>query len=266
MKTHATPLMYPTSKEEEDRWGFDVFKPKGQPMAWIIDWESVGPGFGLPDDRVMEVVQFKVDQNLAALTADDLAAAVGYMGKFLYHIQYKNQESLFGEEAALKVAHGLGTDMGLRGWKLMEERYGRPVPLDKIAWYQDIVHMFYGPDCQAYAWFDSEKTICARYRCFFSPPKGMEHQAKYCRRQDDGYTEGYMRVDPKLYAVRAISIGDNCCTTRCVHVWTYRKEVIDRLPDDIKATISETTKKLLREVWGIRSCNHTFGFIFPPPA
>ena len=40
MKEKMTPLAYPTTKEEENRWGFDVYKPESTPMAWVLDWKS----------------------------------------------------------------------------------------------------------------------------------------------------------------------------------------------------------------------------------
>lgn len=36
MKSKPTPIPYPTTKEEEYKWGFDIHKPEGTPMARVM--------------------------------------------------------------------------------------------------------------------------------------------------------------------------------------------------------------------------------------
>lgn len=247
MKQFATPVLYPTTKaEEETRWGFDVYKPKGTPQAWIMDWPSASAGFGLPIERLKEVVEFRIGTDISALTVDDCFAGHAMMYKLMWHNMINAVERQHGEEATIEFARGFGYPMGERGWKLLQERFGTPIPLDKIIWYQDVAHLLYGPDTHAYSWFDEEKSVCTRTRCLFRPPKGMEKNGKYCRVFDDAYVEGYMNVEPDLYCVRVPDLGDDAKGPRCIHMWTYKKEVVDNLPDEIKVKVPETTKVVLR--------------------
>lgn len=52
MQNHMTLIAYPTIPEEEKRWGFDVWRPEGMPMAWVLDWKAAKIGWGLADERV----------------------------------------------------------------------------------------------------------------------------------------------------------------------------------------------------------------------
>ena len=251
MKKQITPVAYPTSKEEEFRWGFDVYKPVGIPRAWIIDWDSASAGFGVPEQRVEDVIKFKTGEDLSSLTVDDVFAGHTQMFKIHWHTQFLAAKKVAGEEVAKKIAFEVGDPLGARGWQFLQERFGKPVPLDKIVWYQDIAHMLYGPDTHAYSWCDEEKSICCRTRCLFHPPKGMEGSAIYCRIFDTAYIEAYMMVEPDLLCIRVPDLKDDSSGPRCIHMWTYNKAVINNLPANLKALIPDTSKKLLRE----KGCN-----------
>jgi hypothetical protein len=253
MKSYLTPIVYPTSKEEEFKWGFDVFKPQGTPMAWVIDWESGSAGYGLPWERVKEVAQFKVSEDLSKLTVDEIFAAHTYMFKLQWHSIFKTIENRYGVKEARQIARDLGYPMGKRGWTLLMERFGSPVPLDKAAWYQDIAHLLYGPDTHAYSWTDGEKSVCARTRCLFHQPEEMESNSVYPRSFCDAYIEAYMDVEPGLFCVRSPhycldpDVQGEDDGKRCVHIWTYEKSIIDAMPEKWKAAIPPTTKEVLRK-------------------
>jgi hypothetical protein len=251
MKEKMTPLAYPTTKEEENRWGFDVYKPESTPMAWVLDWKSASAGFGVTAERTKQVAQFKSGEDLSQLTVDDCFAGHSFMFKLHWHTTFKAITTKYGLPAAMDIAWGLGYPLGERGWKLLQERFGSPVPLEKIVWYQDIAHLLYGPDTHAYSWCDERKSVCSRTRCLFRPPEGMEECAAYCRHFDTAYIDAYMAVEPKLLCVRVPDLGEKGKGHKCVHMWTYDRKVVEALPDKLKSLIPDSTKKLL-EKKGVR--------------
>jgi len=246
MKEKMTPVAYPTTKEEEIRWGFDVFKPKGLPMCWITDWKGASAGFGLSPERVAEVVEFRTGEDLSQLSVDDVFAGHTQMFKMHWHTLLNGVETMCGGDMPQKVARELGYPLGARGWKLLQERFGSPVPLEKIVWYQDFAHLLYGPDTHGYSWCDKEKSVCCRTRCLFRPPKGMESCARNCRTFDNAYIEAYMEVEPDLLCVRVPDLGDDSSGERCVHLWTYDKALVEELPIELKEVIPDSTKQVLR--------------------
>ena len=54
-----------------------------------------------------------------------------------------------------------------------------------------------------------------------------------------------MAAEPTLYMVRAPDLGDKAEGSRCFHLWTYDKTVIERLSKYIKDQVPETTRKVL---------------------
>ncbi len=247
MKKQLTPIAYPTTPEEDFRWGFDVYKPVSTPKAWVLDWDSASAGFGISEERVQDVIQFKTGEDLSQLTVDDVFAGHTQMFKIHWHTQFKAAEKVAGKEVARKIAFEVGDPLGARGWEFLQKSFGKPVPLDKIVWYQDIAHMLYGPDTHAYSWCDEEKSICCRTRCLFRPPKGMEHSACYCRIFDTAYIEAYMKVEPDLLCLRVPDLSDDSSGPRCIHMWTYTKSVVENLPDNLKVLIPETSIKILED-------------------
>jgi hypothetical protein len=173
------------------------------------------------------------------------------MFKLHWHHQFKAVEAKYGEEGWRELARGLGYPLGDRGWRLLQERFGSPVPLEKIVWYQDIAHMLYGPDTHAYSWCDEVKSICSRTRCLFRPTADMLDCARYCRLFDTSYIEAYMDVEPDLLCIRTPDLTDGGTGPKCVHMWTYEKEVVEKLEDKYKALLRDSTKKLL-EKKGVR--------------
>jgi hypothetical protein len=75
----------------------------------------------------------------------------------------------------------------------------------------------------------------------------MESCAKYCRACDDGSIEGYMAVEPELLCIRVPDLGDEASEPRCIHMWTYEKEIVECLSGDLKERIPVSTRKLLQQ-------------------
>lgn len=245
MKTELSPIPYPTTKAEEYKWGFDIYRPEGVPMAWIMDWTSAGAGYGVSSQRTMEVLRFKVGVDLSQISVDEMAAALSMRLKLQWHGFWKTLEDKFGAAKAVEVGREMSHPNGRTMWKRIQNNFGTPVPLDKIIWYQDVTHLLSGPTMRAYSWCDERKSVCTRVECAMRPPKGMEECARYCRVCDDASIEGYMAVDPDLFCVRVPDLGDRAEEPRCVHMWTYDKKVVESLPDVLKERIPETTRKVL---------------------
>jgi hypothetical protein len=56
-----------------------------------------------------------------------------------------------------------------------------------------------------------------------------------------------MQCEPTLLTARLVDIGEEGSTARCVHLWTYSPKVFDGLPEDCKANIRATTRRVLKE-------------------
>jgi hypothetical protein len=246
MKSRLSPLTYPTTKEEEFKWGFDVYKPEGTPMAWIMDWSSAGPGYGISHQRAQELLEFNVPEDLSQLTVDEVVAALSSRWAMSVVERWRFMVRLLGETKATELLNtrtpGSHSEVI---WKRLQQKFDSPLPLDKIIWYQDIIHIFGGPGHKAYSWCDDKKAVCCRSECALRPPKGQEEQAKWCRLACNGATDGYMAAEPTLYMVRAPDLGDKAEGSRCFHLWTYDKTVIEKLSEYIKDQVPETTRKVL---------------------
>lgn len=247
MKAYPTVINYPPlSKEEEDRWGFEVYKPTGTPKAFVLDWPSVGPGWGVPWERVEEIARFQVPTDLSKLTVDETYACLARQMKFQWHNFFNQIEKMDGVEYALKVARALGDECGRKGWTSVHGRLGNDVSPEGMAWYQDIAHMLYGPDTHAYCWFDDKKAVCSRPRCAFRPPAGMEPNAKYCVAFDYAYIEAYMEIDKRLLTFMGPHLGDDGCQGKCVHIWTYDPDEASAVSDEVKAKLPDSIVKTLK--------------------
>jgi len=156
-------------------------------------------------------------------------------------------EDRYHEEGWRAISRMWGNFVGESYWKLVRKKFGSPVPVDRIIWYQDIAHMFFGPDTHAYSWCDEAKAVCARQRCLFRPMLGMQSCAKFCRVFDDAIVEAYMEIEPDLICMRTPDLGDDGTGERCVHMWTYEKEVVEKLDDKYKVLIPDSTKKVLEK-------------------
>lgn len=252
MKDRLTPVPYPTSSEEEYKWGFDVYKPDRTPMAWLIDWSSPSSGWGISPQQVMEILQFKVDLGfLSGISVDEHIATLSSRLGQMFHGFLKALHDELGIEKTVQIARNMAYPGGEAKWRCIQATFGSPVPLDKIAWYQDLDHLITGPPGRPYAWCDNRKTVVTRLECTERPPQGMEEWARYCRVCDDAFCEGYMVAEPDLLVIRVPDIGDLAEEQRCIHMFTYDREVVETLPDDLKNRIPETTKKVL-EAKGIR--------------
>ena len=245
MKTVPTPVPFPTTKKEEEKWGFDIWKPKGAPLAWVLDWESVEAGSGVKAERLDEIREFRVDNDLSELCSDDLFATCSDKMRHLWNNTARMHEKMHGESSTTEFVRAIGSLYGPNVWRFLRQKWGSPVPLDGLAWYQDYVHMQYGPSSKPYTWFDEEKVVCARLECRLRPPKGLESNVKYCLAYDDAVMEVYMENEPTLFCLMGPHM-DERGQGRCVHIWTYNMALIDNLPGAVRPCVRETVKKVLR--------------------
>ena len=249
MKDKPSPVAFPASDEDASRWGFDILQPVGAPMAWVHDWKGHMPGFNRPLQGGMDLVALleAIQGDLSKLRSDDLFAAFCFFYKADTFELLEGFEQAVGREQVMQVLRERGLKAGSRAWMGNQRMYGNPLPLDKIALFQDTAHTLFGPNMQTYTWFDDEKVVCSRTDCSFSPPGDAREKAYLCRSLCGGMTDAYMQCEPGLLTARLVDIGEEGKTTRCVHLWTYTPEVFDKLPEDCRANVPETTRKVLGE-------------------
>jgi len=275
MKNQLTEIPYPTSAEEEYRWGFDLYPPVGTPRAWIVDWDGAAPGFSVSESDADRVLTYQNGTDLNDITVDEIFAAHSMFTKQHWHSTVAAIESVCGAEDTASIATELGRLLGIRTWELAQSKFGENVSIERTAWHQDIAHLLSGCGNQAYAWFDDEKMVVARTNCFLRPPDGMEATATYCRDFDDAHIEAYMAVESDLLIasigcccqVKVDSIPDGDGTRvqlrdarmgeiptsesmdggRAIHLWTYSRDVISNLPDDVKAHVSPSMRNVLAQ-------------------
>ena len=185
--------------------------------------------------------------DLSKLRADDVMAALCVMYRKDVFGLFEEIETEVDRETAMKIARSYGVKAGSLGWMNTQGQHGTPVPLDKIALYQDLAHTLYGPNMQPNTWFDDEKVVCSRTDCSFAPNAEKREMAAYCRALCGGMTDGYMQCEPTLLTARLVDIGDGGETTRCAHLWTYTPEVFEGLSGNCRANIPETTRRVLGE-------------------
>jgi hypothetical protein len=188
-----------------------------------------------------------MDSDLSRLKVDDVMAALCLMYRKDLFGLFEEIEAETDRETALRIARSYGIKAGSLGWMSTQGQHGQPVPLDKTALYQDLAHTLYGPSMQPNTWFDDEKVACSRTDCTFGPLAEKRGLAVYCRSLCGGMTDGYMQCEPTLLTARLVDIGEKGRTGRCVHLWTYRPEVFDRLPQECRVNLPETTREALRQ-------------------
>ncbi len=247
MKTKPSPLPYPSSKEEEFRWGFDIYQPEGTPLAWVTDWSCPNPGWGVTPERAMEILAFQVGEDLSKIPIDEWLAALSMLTKMTYQIFYNTLQANLGVEKAAEIARNIGLPGGQMQWSALQSRFGSPVPLEKIIWYQDFFHILSGPTMRPHSWCDGKKAVVSRTQCTNKPPEGMDDNIRYCRACCDASLEGYMTAEPELLMIRVPTVGDTAKEPRCIHLFTYDKEVIENLPQNLKRRIPRTTRKMLAD-------------------
>jgi len=249
MKKEPSPVAFPTNDEQAKLWGFDILEPVGAPMAWVHDWKGVMPGFNHPLQSTLDLVAIMegMQGDLSRLGVDDLLAALCFFYRADTFELLAGFEQVVGRQTVMHVLRERGIKAGSLGWMSSQQMYGKPLPLDRIALYQDTVHMLFGPNMQPNTWFDDEKVVCTRTDCTFSPPSEMREKAIFCRTLCGGMTDAYMQCEPELLTARLVDVGEEGRSRRCVHLWTYKPEVFDRLPQDCRDNIPETTKKILGE-------------------
>jgi hypothetical protein len=249
VKNRPSAIAYPTTEENARLWGFDIIEPAGTPMAWVHDWASAHAGWNRPMGGMMDLGELLagIGPDLSKLEADDVLAAFCLMYRKDVFGLIEEIEAEVGRETAMKIARDYGIEAGSLGWMNTQSQYGTPVPLDKIALYQDLAHTLYGPNMQPNTWFDDEKVVCSRTDCSFRPIAERREMAAYCRNLCGGMTDGYMRCEPTLLTARLVDVGEEGRSTRCVHLWTYLPEVFDGLPESCRANIPATTREILKE-------------------
>ncbi len=249
MKNEPSPIAFLTTDEDAELWGFDILEPVGTPMAWVHDWKKVMPGFDRPMQSPLDLVAIMegMQGDLSRLEVGDLLAALCFFYRADTFELLDDFELAVGRETVMQVLRERGIKAGSRGWTSSQHMYGKPLPLDKVALYQDTVHMLFGPNMQPNTWFDDEKVVCSRTDCTFSPPSDMREKGELCRTLCGGMTDAYMQCEPDLLTARLVDIGEEGKTTRCLHVWTYTPDVFDKLPENCRANIPETTRKILGE-------------------
>lgn len=203
----------------------------------ISDWGMV-PGGRVSKERVEKLITFDF-KDLNDLSIDDIFAGHTRMFKAIFYAFCTAAEQLWGEDKAMELVKRMGYNMGYKGWKAIMKRFNTDeVSPEQCAWYQDMAHLFYGPDTHAYCEYDEEKIICTRERCLFKPPEGMEHLGKYCSAFDDSYIEAYMEAQPSLeatretfkkpdelkYKVDVSKYPSYTGGTVCQHVWINKKK------------------------------------------
>jgi hypothetical protein len=247
MKKGPSPIAHPTTDENARLWGFDIIEPVGTPMAWVHDWSSAWAGWNRPMQGMSDLAELlrSMGSDLSQLDVDDVMAAFCLMYRKDIFGLIEEIATTVDRETAMKIARGYGIKAGSLGWMSTQSQHGAPVPLDKIALYQDLAHTLYGPNMQPNTWFDDEKVVCSRTDCTFGPIAEKREMAAYCRALCGGMTDGYMQCEPTLLTARLVDIGDEGRATRCVHLWTYLPEVFDRMAEDCRANIPETTRKVL---------------------
>jgi hypothetical protein len=251
MKYRPSPIAYPTTEEDEILWGFDILKPVGIPKAWIHDWSSAGVGFGKPLKEVADLIELLRSRvsnaDLTEFSPDDTASLLSFFYKQDFHELYELMEEDVGLEKTLGILQKFGSSRGKRGWMATQMQWGTPVPLDKIAFFQDYAHYMHGPNMQPNTWFDDVKVVCSRTDCSLGPPTNMRKNAVLCAHMCGGMTDSYMEVDPTLLTAMLVDVGNEKWESRCVHIWTYESTVFNDISQEFIDNIPDSTKKILRE-------------------
>jgi len=227
---------------------------KGQ--SFVKDWRLV-PGARVSKKRVEKLISYDKDtvKGIEDLTVDDVIAAHSEMYKRTFHSTFAAAEKLWGEKKALELAHEVGYTMGKKGWGFLQEHFGTKDVLPWMdSWYQDIAHLYYGPDTHGYSEYDDIMCVCTRERCLFRPPADkLKEWGKYCVAFDKAYNIGYEEMQPSLHAelsnsfekpeklkvpVDVESFPSYEGGTMCQHLW-YLK------PDEpkVKKVLDEQKKK-----------------------
>jgi len=246
MKKNPSPVPFPTTRQEEERWGFDIWKPKGTPMAWVLDWDSAQAGSGISRERLKDIREFNIAEDLSALCSDDLFAICSDRLKYLWNNFLKQYEQIHGEASTIEFVKAYANiGVGSSSRNFLEQKWGSPLSLKGIAWHQDCLHMQFGPASKPYLWFDEEKVVCTRTECMFRPPEGMEGNVKYCLAYEDAHMVRDMKNSPALFHLLGPHLGPDD-RGRCVHIWTYNKSVIDAMPLAVRSCQRESVRQVLR--------------------
>jgi hypothetical protein len=248
MKDYPSPIAYPTTKQESHLWGFDIVKPTGVPKAYIVDWSSPGPGFGVSDERALEVANYKVDVDLSKLSVDELFAGLSFAFRTVLNGIFHLTEEEYGTEKARELATKVGNMMGTNGWTSVKEQFGLPAPYDKIAWYQDVAHLVLGTCMRVRTWYDDKKTVATRTDCGFRPLAGSSGDY-YCKYMDVAYGTSYMKIDPTLLIARIYGPEEDGRGRgpRCISMWSYDPQEFTNLPEKVKKAIDPKYKEILRQ-------------------
>ena len=246
MKNQISPIRYPAGSAMSFRWGFDIFQPVGTPQAWIHDWDAPAPGFGVTEEQAVGALSYET-LNLGDIRADEIFAAHSLFTKLYWHTTVATVEAISGQEKATAAVAAVGQVVGERTWGLVQKVFGDKVPLEKIAWHQDAMHLLTGTGNKAYAWCDDEKVVVTSTNYFLQPPTGLEATTKYSLGFDDADVEASMTVIPGLLSMRAEIPADSDGSARLMHIWTYDKKVLEAVPAELRARVPASTRAVLEQ-------------------
>jgi len=252
MLSHPTQIAYPAVDPiETQRWAFDIVKPKGTPYAWVQDWSAATAGFCVPAERMDQLSSFDVADDLSELTTDDIA---GVRGRKLAVYLEGLLRTILDElepEASQHVLKTWAFNVGSAVWDSVIKSFGtdRP-PLSKLAWIQDLGHLFYGPPASGYTWFDEEKQVLVRTLdsgIFGVPAKQSMLATEPALAGALGdWPAGYMSKQPELLCTGIVTPANDPLGKRMIHLWTYEASVIESLPDYMKDNISGRVRDMMR--------------------
>jgi hypothetical protein len=247
MKTHPTPIQYPTSSEEELKWGFDVFKPKGIPKAWILDWSGSNPGWEFSTEEMEKIDREGLIRPIE-FTLSKATVKMSYYHKHTFLALAEELEKAVGREKAREIMYDYAYTTGKEIWSSGIKQHGVQTP-EFMALGQDFGHTMHGPATDAPCWFDDEKMIVCRTRCLYRPTTGAK-DGGWCKLLCSAWTVGYMDADPTLYHARVLDYDNpenKGKAPRCVQIWTHVKSAIEVLPAKYKANIDEFEAATLKK-------------------
>jgi hypothetical protein len=133
-----------------------------------------------------------------------------------------------GEEVAVDLARRFGYIVGKSNYRKMQRRFGvRTLGPERLAMYEDTVHLLGGPDmAHCFSDYDEHTCVIRRTRCAFHTghPPGTGH---YCPFINEGFAEAYTECDPCLVEAaypKSMARGD----VHCEHVFRYASATPER--------------------------------------
>lgn len=177
------------------------------------------PGTGITAQRAEQLRNLDLTRD--EITVDDIVYMVSRNGSSIFFLLMRMISETCGEEVAVDLARRFGYIVGKSNYRKMQRRFGvTTLGPERLAMYEDTVHLLGGPD-MAYCFSDYDEHTCVirRTRCAFHTghPPGTGH---YCPLINEGFADAYRECDPGLlkadYA-KSMARGDG----HCEHVFRY---------------------------------------------